>query len=67
MSRRYVFTKRFFNLSPSDQVAVVDAALHDLASAVGVSVADRRAIRRTINRIERKAIEYGVYQEGDHE
>jgi len=63
MSRQYIFTKRFFNLSPSDQAAVVDAAIHDLETAIGVRPVDRRAIRQAIRRIERKAIEYGVYGE----
>jgi len=62
MSRKYIFTRRFFNLSPGDQVAVVDAALHDLESALGqVRPADRQSIRRTIRRIEQKTVQFGVY------
>ena len=63
MSRRHIFTKRFFALSAWDQAAVVDAALHDLESATGVSPADRQTIRRAITRIEKKAIEFGIYEE----
>lgn len=63
MSRTYIFTRRFFNLSPSDQAAVVDAAIHDLELAIGVHPTDRRSILRAIRRIERKAIGCGVYGE----
>jgi len=62
MSRTYIFTKRFFNLSSADQAAVVDAALHDLESALATArPADRRSIRRTIRRIKQKAVHVGVY------
>jgi len=64
MNGRYIFTKRFFDLSPRDQVAVLDAALHDLEAAIGrVRPVDRRPIRRAIRRIEKKAIQCGVYEE----
>jgi len=62
MSRRHIVTKQFVTLCPSHQVAVVEAALFELESAVGVGAAYRRAIRRAISRIERKAVEYGVYE-----
>lgn len=68
MSRNYIFTKRFFSLSPSDQTAVVDAAIRDLETALVqlIDPMDGPAIRRAIRRIERKAIEYGVYEEETH-
>ena len=61
MSRHYIFTKQFFNLPPTDQAAVVDAAIHDLELAIGVYPADRRSILRTIRRIEHRAVQVGVY------
>ncbi len=64
MSKHYIFTKQFFNLPPAVQATVVDAALHDLESALAlVRPADRQSIRRTIRRIEQKAVQIGVYGE----
>lgn len=64
MSRKYIFTKRFFTLSSADQAGVVDAALHDLESAIAIArPADRQSIRRTIRRIEQKAVQVGVYHD----
>lgn len=61
---RYIFTKRFFALSPNDQAAVVDAAIRDLEAVIEKGrPEDERLIRRAIKRIERKAVEYGVYGE----
>lgn len=58
-----VFTKRFFDLSSIDQAAVVNAAIHDLQMTLGQVVpAGRQSIRRAIRRVERKAIDYGVYK-----
>lgn len=58
-----IFTKRFFDLSSMDQAAVVNAAIHNLEMALGQAVpAGRKSIRRTIRRIEKKAIDYGVYK-----
>lgn len=59
---RRFFTKRFFDLSSTDQAAVVNAAICDLEMALAQAVpAGRQSIRRTIRRIERKATENGVY------
>lgn len=67
MSRKYIFTKRFYALSPADQAAVVDAAIRDLELVIGDRPVDQRAIRRSITRVKKKAIECGVYgEEVDH-
>jgi hypothetical protein len=61
MSTRKIFTKRFVTLTPQDQAAVVDMAIHEREMAVGASPADEAALSRSIRRIERKAVMYGVY------
>lgn len=61
MSR--IFTKKFFGMSDLDQAAVVDSVIRELKDAIGRHL-DRRddaKVKRTIRRIERKAIEYGIY------
>ena len=64
MSGRYIFTKRFLDLSARDQSAVVDATLQDLELAVGQVVPEgRRAVKRAIKRITKKAIQCGIYEE----
>jgi len=61
---KYIFTKRFSALSSNDQAAAVDAAIRDLEAAIGKGhPEDERRIRRAIKRIEKKAVEYGVYWE----
>ncbi len=64
-----VFTKRFFGLSPLDQVQVVNAALRDLEECAGRSIdkAGRERAKRTIRRIRRKAVDFGVFSEPDQE
>ncbi len=64
MSGGKVFTKRYFDLTHRDQSAIVDAALFDLESALGrVDSAGRKAIRRAMKRIEKKAVQCGIYEE----
>lgn len=59
-----IFTKRFFDLSHQDQAAVVDAVILDLQSALPwAEPRGRRSLMRAIRRIERKAVEHGVYGE----
>lgn len=55
-----IFTKRFFQLTPADQAAVVDAEIHGLELAVGATPEDQAAINRMIERIERRAVLYGI-------
>ena len=59
----YIFTKRFLNLSLNDQRQVVDAAIHELEGCIGrlADPGDEPRVRRQIERIEKKAVEYGVY------
>jgi hypothetical protein len=58
-----VFTKRFFTLGHHDQVQVVNAVLSDLDACVDTSAdkAGRERARRMIRRIERKAVEFGIF------
>ena len=57
-----IFTKRFFDLSAIDQAAVVDAAVRDLHGC-WASEEDEKRAKRERQRIEKKAIQYGVWQE----
>ena len=59
-----IFTKSFFELSHRDQVAVVDMAIRDLESCIGrhLNPDDDRRVERLIERIEKRAIEHGVYK-----
>jgi hypothetical protein len=57
-----IFTKRFFDLSALDKAKIVDAALQDLDQN-WVSEEDRKRAERRRQRIEKKAIEYGVWEE----
>jgi len=59
---KYIFTKRFFDLSAIDQSGIVDAALRDLDQC-WLSQADENRAKRKRRRIERKAIKYGVWEE----
>jgi hypothetical protein len=57
-----LFTKRFFRLGHTDQVAVVEAVTRDLENCMGRhrdSKGDRKAEKK-IERIQRQAREYGV-------
>ena len=60
-----IFTKTFFRLTHSDQAAVVDSVIRDLKGAIGrhLDPADDRKAERMIRRIEKKAVEHGVYAE----
>ena len=56
-----IFTKRFFQLSRSDQRAIVDSVIHDLELA---HFADRKGQRKAAEMVERittRAIKHGVY------
>ena len=57
-----LFTKRFFRLGHTDQVAVVEAVTRDLENCMGRhrdSKDDRKAEKK-IALIRRRAVEYGV-------
>ena len=54
-----IFTKDFFMLSAIDQAAVVDAAIRELET--GCFLNPQKA-KQQIKRIEKKAVEYGVYK-----
>jgi hypothetical protein len=61
---RKIFTKRFFELSDSDQAAVVRSIIRDLEHCVGRHIApagDKRTDER-INRIRARAVQHGVFQ-----
>jgi tRNA splicing endonuclease len=60
-----IFTKKFFRLTAHDQAALVDAVIRDLESCIGrnLNPEDDRKVRQHIRRIERKAVEYGVYED----
>jgi len=60
----YIFTKRFFNLSLNDQAAVIAAAIDELRGCIGrlADPGDEPRVRRQIERIEKKAVEFGIYQ-----
>lgn len=57
---KYIFTKRFFELSAIDQSGIVDAVLRDLDQC-WLSQEDEDRAKRQRQRIERKAIEYGIF------
>ena len=62
---RKVFTKTFFELSDSDQAAVVRSIIHDLESCVGRHIdleGDKKAEQR-IKRIRARAVQHGVFQD----
>jgi hypothetical protein len=57
-----IFAKRFFELSAGDQAGIVDAALRDL-NQCWASEEDRKRAERMQKRIEKKAVEYGIFAE----
>ena len=59
---KYIFTKRFFDLSAIDQSGIVDAALRDLDQCWTSEEGELRA-KRQRQRIEKKAVKYGVWEE----
>ena len=58
-----IFTKLFFQLSSYDQVATVNALLADINNQCYVSKVDEAKASRLAKRIEKKAVEYGVWAE----
>jgi hypothetical protein len=60
-----IFTQAFFRLTRSDQAAVVQSVVRDLQNAIGrhLDPRDDAKAERTIRRIEKKALEYGVHVE----
>jgi hypothetical protein len=57
---RRLFTKRFFDLSASEQAGIVDGTLRDL-NQHWLSEEDRKRAERMRKRIEKKAVEYGIF------
>ena len=59
---KYIFTKRFFELPPIDQSAVVDSAIREIENNIGrhLNPDDDRKAEEQIERIRRKAVEYGI-------
>jgi hypothetical protein len=57
-----ILTEKFFNLPPVDQAAVVDASLRELDQP-WLSQEDEDRAKRRRQRIESKAIRYGVWEE----
>ena len=59
-----IFTKTFFQLDRHDQAAVVESYLNELAVAYANSRSSgRESLHRTMLRVRRKAVEYGLYDE----
>ena len=60
-----LFTKTFFRLSAYDQWAVVDSQIRDLENARGRCPDPwvRKRIDKAIKYREKKAVEYGIYEE----
>ncbi len=60
-----IFTKNFFRLSESDQATVVNAAIQELESTIGrhVDPADDQRVEKQIERIRKRAVEHGVFNE----
>jgi hypothetical protein len=60
---RKLFTKRFFEASSIDQQMIVDSVLRDLEQATPYD--DTGRAKRMIRRVLKKAVEYGIYTEGE--
>jgi len=58
-----LFTKRFFEASPNDQRLIVDARLRDLEQVLPYDTNGRA--KAMIRRIEKKAVEHGIYNESE--
>jgi hypothetical protein len=56
-----IFTKWFFELSRSDQAAIVDSVIHDLETARFLDREGERKAAQMVKRITKKAIKHGVY------
>jgi hypothetical protein len=62
MIPRKIFTKRVFQLSNYDQVAVVSAIIRDIENTIGLHlnpIHDRQAEQR-VNRIRARAAKHGI-------
>jgi hypothetical protein len=64
-----IFTKTFFELSPVDQNLVVEANLRECDEVIGrgVDSVSRSRARARRKRIEQKAIEFGIWDDGEGE
>lgn len=62
-----IFTKTFCRLSQSDQSAIVDAVIRDIEGCIGrhMNPEDDRKAEKQIERIRRRAVEHGVWQDDD--
>jgi hypothetical protein len=62
---RKIFTKRFFELSESDQAAVVRSIMQELEDCVGrhIDPADDKKAEQRIKRVRARAAQYGVLQD----
>lgn len=60
---RKVFTKRFFQLGPIDQCAIVNSVICDLVSCIGrhYDPGDDGKAEKQIKRIRRRAVEHEVW------
>lgn len=58
-----LFTKSLFAANPSDQCQIVASRLRDLAQAVPYD--DTGRVRAMIRRIEKKAVERGIYSKSE--
>ena len=56
-----IFTTSFFQLSPRDQAAVVDAEIRNLECQTYLTPEGEKNAKRRIRRITKKAEEYGIY------
>ena len=62
---RRIFVESFFQLSDSDQAAVVSLIIHDLKSCIGrhVNPEDDEKAEQRIKRIWARAVQHGVVQD----
>jgi hypothetical protein len=62
---RCIFTKSFFRLSQGDQAKVLSGLLADINNQCYVSKEAEAKAKRLTKRIEKVAVEYGVWAEDD--
>jgi hypothetical protein len=62
---RKIFTKTFFELTDSDQAAVVQSIIHDLKSCIELHVnpEDDTKVEKRIRRIWARAVRHGVVED----
>ena len=59
---KYIFTKKFFDLSPTDQALVVNAQLQELETSIYLTEKDECEARKKAAYIRQKSIELGIME-----